>query len=1758
MSDGITISIVESAPSNITVGLSTTPDIFSIDAYPVGTIWGNITGTLSSQTDLYQALQDAGIQTLFYEESSLTLYISRGNNVSLSSIPFAALSTVLNYFSTTPITISSVVIDGDTFIGGNIFIGGSATIVSDVNILGSTYIDNTFFVNSSATIVGSLSVGENVFFDSNLSVDNSLFVNEDIFAGGTFTADGSANIGDNLNVGGSVDIDGSLTVNTSATIMNLLSVAGDAIIDGTLYTSNTAYVLDTFFETIGDGTTNSFSIQHNLETRDVYVVVRDAVSNLLAFPAIQATTPNSITISFNFIPAPDSYNVSIFAAKPSNRVSAYRIDLTVPERPRANVLYVSVSGDDNNSGSDPDYPLKTIKKACKIAHDNRVLSYNDPSVKYTIFVSTGDYYENNPIYVPPNTSIIGDNLRRASILPLNRQDDILWCDNSVYVWGFTFRNHLDPSAATAFLSLKNPVLTAIALGDLLPSFVRTTFNYDREKCKRDVGFILSGVRVDLLSGNNDQSIINGQAYYTGMNLVLPNAQVTPTIQAIQHAQDITKGYVAINSGTASLTAIDVLFNTVVGIISGGVVPEVTQFETTFNSKTVKGYYCLPLGNPTTSDVILAFHGFLSADSDGMDEAKKLLEQLKDEIGIKSKAIVSVTYPQENVLVGDNIDEAEAALLWLKSNPQDILNTNVGDIYLFGTKLGGYLVSRLNTMHDTAGVISNSPDPINLNLRCQVSELAPPEEKFIECEKIFDQFGTIFTNSQPYSIRSLINYTTGHIAEALYIQGLQDTTFQVDRFNEFEFALNSCTNCAPFSAIKVLSGDENAFIETEEGKQAILNFLNVAPTSYPNITFPVPVDANVAVSVIENNTEIIKNSVITYIDNLYPPIYRWRRPYITTSPYIQGSSSITQALPPLLQRGLNIISQKYNNQTITSAPSSIATANILIDTINGIISEGVNNFSPITFPTPVDFSTAQILLSTYTEYAKDRTVDYITKTIPYLNYNKEICKRDTGFILSAIQLDIENGNNDQSIVNGQAYYLGALSPVLPQDQTVPTINAFNNLKNIISYILNGNYTDRKDISTAFDIITKIMTYGPNSVKSLIYDKEKCKRDVGFILSAVSVDMLSGNNNQAIINGQAYYTGMNLVLPNAQILPTIQAIQHAQNETKKYVTPIIGLNSLSAVDIPFNTIVDIISGGLNNYTNQTFIPPTNILALSAIESIEKNINRIKTSVIGHIDALYSDSARGVYPGALSAASILQQNISFIQKETIAFLDTVYPNLVYDKTKCERDLGYILSAVQVDIVNGNLEEVIRNGREYYNGNNLTIPQAQVLPTIVAINYAKRLAEFITTNRPVKGLLAGSGMRIDGSDAEGFLRSFVLDSYTQFNEGGRGIYVTNNGYAQLVSIFTICCTEGIRADNGGSLSMNNSNCSFGLSGITAVGKSPSPVLTGTLVSDPFRTDQITVTDVYGVDVFPDSDYYPSVLQSPLRLDTRKIAFVPYNGLAFTIGNDPTLYPIRGNPEFIGTELDYNRDLCKRDLGFILSAVREDIQNGNNEQSIINGQAYYTGMNLVIPNAQITPTVDAIRHAQTLTKDYITSSLGSISLTAIDLTFSTIIDIISGGYNNFVNQTFTIPVNVNTISTIIENNTENIKNNVITYIDSIYNKSEYIFTVPENVRTNYTPGEPVRLFIRSVVTTSSHTFEFIGSGILLRNAVPALGGLTVTENEARSEEGGAVFFTSTNQAGDFRVGSEFTIVQETATIEGDTFKRSILTLVTPLTLALE
>lgn len=101
--------------------------------------------------------------------------------------------------------------------------------------------------------------------------------------------------------------------------------------------------------------------------------------------------------------------------------------------------------------------------------------------------------------------------------------------------------------------------------------------------------------------------------------------------------------------------------------------------------------------------------------------------------------------------------------------------------------------------------------------------------------------------------------------------------------------------------------------------------------------------------------------------------------------------------------------------------------------------------------------------------------------------------------------------------------------------------------------------------------------------------------------------------------------------------------------------------------------------------------------------------------------------------------------------------------------------------------------------------------------------------------------GMKVDGSYAIGPLKCMVLDSYTQYNQGGIGVSITNEGYAQLVSLFTICDDIAVFCGSGGACDLTNSNSSFGNYGLVADGVSPRKY-TGTIVQSASNTDEFIV----------------------------------------------------------------------------------------------------------------------------------------------------------------------------------------------------------------------------------------------------------------------------------------------------------------------------
>tara|TARA_B100000925_G_scaffold123980_1_gene92107 strand:+ start:4526 stop:6577 length:2052 start_codon:yes stop_codon:yes gene_type:complete len=335
------------------------------------------------------------------------------------------------------------------------------------------------------------------------------------------------------------------------------------------------------------------------------------------------------------------------------------------------------------------------------------------------------------------------------------------------------------------------------------------------------------------------------------------------------------------------------------------------------------------------------------------------------------------------------------------------------------------------------------------------------------------------------------------------------------------------------------------------------------------------------------------------------------------------------------------------------------------------------------------------------------------------------------------------------------------------------------------------------------------------------------------------------------------------------------------------------------------------------------------------------------------------------------------------------------------------------------------------------------------------------------------GTGIFVDGDKAVK-TKSMNVDSFTQYNQGGVGVAVTNEGYAQLVSVFTICCNKGVSAHKGGQADLANSNSSFGTFGLVADGVSPEQ-FTGIITSSGAAGQDNVVVNVGAVTTRPYDGqviYFDQLFKS---VDTISIT---NGGSGYTSTPSVTLSSPTGPNGEVATAF-------------------ATIEGGAvTEISIISSGSQYTEtatVTISAPDSGTTATATAVMQ---------------------DIYYT-------------INSSTPITAGITTI------------------------------TLAENLINTVGVGSTAYFFQQSKIIASSHTFEYIGSGDDITLATPKRGGVTIQENEVLSQNGGKVIYTSTDQAGNFKIGDDFQINQNTGTISGRAFSKSLFSEITPFILAL-
>ncbi len=173
---------------------------------------------------------------------------------------------------------------------------------------------------------------------------------------------------------------------------------------------------------------------------DISTIINPALNlrapNLVNFEDTDVTSP---TFGTTFTPTADTPPLS----DQSRRIATTDFVYKVATNDTGGRVYVSQTiGSDLNDGRSAARPVKTVKKAAQIAYGLQK-AVPDPSDEYvTIIVSGGEYLEDNPISLPRNCSLVGDNLRRVILRPQNQDRHMIKASNETYIFGVVFRDAL--------------------------------------------------------------------------------------------------------------------------------------------------------------------------------------------------------------------------------------------------------------------------------------------------------------------------------------------------------------------------------------------------------------------------------------------------------------------------------------------------------------------------------------------------------------------------------------------------------------------------------------------------------------------------------------------------------------------------------------------------------------------------------------------------------------------------------------------------------------------------------------------------------------------------------------------------------------------------------------------------------------------------------------------------------------------------------------------------------------------------------------------------------------------------------------------------------------------------------------------------------------------------------------------------------------------------------------------------------------------
>jgi hypothetical protein len=716
-----------------------------------------------------------------------------------------------------------------------------------------------------------------------------------------------------------------------------------------------------------------------------------------------------------------------------------------------------------------------------------------------------------------------------------------------------------------------------------------SFSYDQNKCRRDVGLILDAVRYDLTHGGNNESIQSALSYYRWVASTAINEQLGQTLAGIDYALDLAI-LAVVNQAPA------------------------TSYQSTFTQVT-------DVSNP------------------GNAASQTVLTGL-------------------NTLIADIITDGDSASIGLDIDPNNAVPSTATDVVnanaILAANKAFIEAETVAFIKETFGNFSYDPVACSRDVGLIVDAVKYDVEHGGDAESIFA--GISYYNN----VSAGTGEISGDAVEVLRAQ-LQPTIDALEYTRDLlTKVVMQSTIANPYQTVTTQTLDA-ANPSTNGVANTVYSRANKVITILKNglgvtnsFTKTTNVPALNAEALLQSNTAFIQEEVVAFTTNQYPGFsydqasckrdvalildaveYDLTHGGNTNTIaagvayYKQAAALVVSGQRTETLAGLNhlklLITEVVRNVTVSptysvlnqtfdgSNPSDTTSANTLgglLDIIIDIVDDGQSSVVNITangaITTDQDILDAGALIASNKAYIQAETVAYVDASWVNFSsgYNQNLCRRDTGYILDALNFDLTWGGNSNSVTSAIAYFKQSSAFALQRQlvqtvdgimhavklaqqvvenydvtswqigstQTTDTLNPGSQAavtkiaelgvviediitdgvsteagisisRNTIIPTTDVNVTNAADLvalNKAF-IQAEVVSYINTNFTNFDYDVEFCRRDVGLFIDAITYDLIFGGNSRALEAGDAYFIGTTSVI-QGQEFQTILANQY----------------------------------------------------------------------------------------------------------------------------------------------------------------------------------------------------------------------------------------------------------------------------------------------------------------------------------------------------------------------------------------------------------------------------------------------------------------------------------------------------------------------------------------------------------------------------------------------------------------------------------------